>query len=224
MKKDKKKYHVFVDFDGTVTESDVGYEFFRKFAQGRAEMIVQKYRRGEISAIECLQGECDIYNEYPAPLNEIKRFIDKQLITPGFIEFVDICERLDIPITVLSAGFDFYIEPILRRHGLDRLQVLCHPTVIKNGRIYPEFIYYDPKTCFSCANCKGARIRELLGADEKAVFIGDGHSDCHGALAADIVFARGFLKELLDARNVPNHVYRDFHDVARILREIHEKD
>ncbi len=223
MKDDLKKYRVFVDFDGTVTEADVGYEFFRKFAEGRAEKIVLEYRRGRITAVECLRGECDIYNEYPAPFVEIKRFIEQQKLTPGFPEFVETCNRLDIPLTVLSAGFDFYIKPILHRHGLDRLPVLCNPTIIKNGRIYPQFIYYDPNTCLACANCKGARIRELLRAGESAVFIGDGHSDCHGALAADIVFAQSFLKDLLDAQKIPSYVYRDFHDVARALIEIVEK-
>lgn len=217
---EQPKFRAFVDFDGTLTALDVGYEFFRKFANGKAEPIVQKYRRGEITAIECLKKECDIYNEYPAPTSLVKRFIREQKITTGFREFAAFCEKQKIPLTILSAGFDFYIEPILNLNGLSHIPVICNPTIIKNGRIIPRFIYYDPKVCVACANCKGARIKEQIRPGETAIFIGDGHSDKHGAQAADIVFARSFLKEHLDKRNIPSFDYCDFHDVIRKLDQI----
>ena len=79
-----KKFHAFVDFDGTVTLNDVGYEFFKKFTSGRIEETVRKYRSGQISAIECLQYECDIYNENPVSIGEIERFIDKPFDEKAF--------------------------------------------------------------------------------------------------------------------------------------------
>jgi 2-hydroxy-3-keto-5-methylthiopentenyl-1-phosphate phosphatase len=209
------KYHVFVDFDGTITADDVSYLLFNKFAQGKAEAIVQKYRRGEASAVECLETECRIYNEQPVSEQEINAFIDSRKITDGFVQFVDFCRRHDIKITILSGGFDFYIKRILKSLELDDLAVLATPVVIKDGRIYPEFIYYDAGKCRRCANCKRERIKELTSDDEIPVFIGDGHSDSHGAHQAGIVFAKSYLAEYLDQNRIAYIGYNDFYDVIR---------
>lgn len=209
------KYHVFVDFDGTVTVNDVGYSFFKHFAKGLAEPVVQRYHRGEIGAVQCLQTECDIYNAYPAPAREVRDFIKAQAVTPGFKEFVEFCKSENIKLTILSAGFDFYIKPILNRYGLNHLDVLSTPTFIKNGRIYPEFVHYNEDICSDCANCKGERIRELSSPDEISVFIGDGHSDNHGAEQAKLVFAKSYLADYLDKINMAYIKYNDFFDVIQ---------
>ncbi|MCP4580328.1 MAG: HAD-IB family phosphatase [candidate division Zixibacteria bacterium] len=214
------KYHVFIDFDGTITEKDVGYDFFKHFAKGMAEPVVQRYRNGEIGAVECLQKECDIYNEYPAPAREVKDFIRSQKVSAGFREFVDFCQSHDVRLTILSAGFDFYINPILNDLGLSHLDVLSTPTFIKHGRINPEFIHFDEAICPGCANCKGERIKELTVADEFPVFIGDGHSDSHGAEQAKLVFAKSFLAEYLEKHKIEYIYYNDFFDVINEFRRL----
>ena len=208
-------YHVFIDFDGTITRQDVGYNFFKIFAEGKAEPAVQQYRRGEISAVECLQAECDIYNEYPAAVSKVREFIDKQEITGGFMDFVAYCREHDHKLTILSAGFDFYILPILKRLNVDDIELYATPTFIKQGKIYPEFVRYDENACVHCADCKGERIKELKAKTDLAIFIGDGHSDSHGAEQADIVFAKSFLAEYLDTAGIKYLPYGDFHDIIR---------
>lgn len=217
------KYHVFVDFDGTVTVEDVGYKFFKVFTHGRTEDVVQKYHRGEITAIECLQSECHIFNQNPAPADQVKEFIESQQLTAGFIEFVNFCRAGDIRLYVLSAGFDFYIDPILKKYGLDHLEVLSNRAIVKNRRIYPEFIYYEKSVCSVCANCKGARIKQLTGKGEVSVFVGDGHSDSHGAETASIVFAKGYLAQYLDQKGIKYFRYIDFYDVIDKFRKIFKR-
>jgi 2-hydroxy-3-keto-5-methylthiopentenyl-1-phosphate phosphatase len=212
-------YHVFIDFDGTVTNDDVGYMFFKHFADGKAESIVQSYRRGEVNAVECLQTECDIYNEYPAPAKAVRDFIDSQSICDGFKEFIQYCRANNITTTILSAGFDFYIKPILDNAGLDDIELYATPTFIKQGRIYPEFIRYDKKVCEHCADCKAERIKELTQPGEKSVFIGDGHSDSHGAEQADIVFAKSFLADYLKSKRIDFIPYMNFHDIIKAFEK-----
>jgi 2-hydroxy-3-keto-5-methylthiopentenyl-1-phosphate phosphatase len=213
-------YHIFLDFDGTVTTDDVGYTFFKVFAEGKAEDIVKKYREGEITAVECLQGECNIYNEYPVAAAQVRQFILSQSLTAGFKEFVEYCQKNKFRLTIISAGFDFYIMPILEQNGLDGLEVLANKTTIKNGRIYPDFIYYEEKTCRRCSNCKGLRIDELTKPGEIAVFIGDGHSDDHGAEAADLVFAKSFLAEYLNQAKIDFIPFDDFFDIIRKFEKL----
>jgi 2-hydroxy-3-keto-5-methylthiopentenyl-1-phosphate phosphatase len=209
------KYHVFVDFDGTVTVDDVGYNFFKHFTNGRAESVVQSYRKGEVGAVECLQAECDIYNEYPAPARDVRDFIDRQQVSDGFEEFIEYCRANNMKVTILSAGFDFYIKPILGKIDTDGIELYATPTFFKNGRIYPEFIRFDEQICPRCADCKGQRIKELKSHGETAVFIGDGHSDSHGAEQADIVFAKSFLAEHLKAEGIDYIRFNDFRDIIK---------
>jgi 2-hydroxy-3-keto-5-methylthiopentenyl-1-phosphate phosphatase len=213
-------YHIFLDFDGTVTTIDVGYTFFKVFAEGKAEEVVRQYRQGEISAVDCLQGECDIYNEYPAPAAQVKEFINSQQITAGFKEFIEFCRKRTIQITIISAGFDFYIKPILDKIGLADIEYLANATTLKNGRIYPEFTYYDKAACERCSNCKGIRIKELKKPDDISVFIGDGHSDFHGARAADIVFAKSFLADDLKEAGIDFIPYDNFFDIINELGKL----
>ena len=214
------KYHVFVDFDGTIARRDVGHDFFDRFTSHRITDVVEKYHKGEIGAKECLAEECEIYNEAPASDSEVADFINAQELTPGFTEFVAFCDQQDIKLTVLSAGFDFYIKPILERHDLADLELICTPAVIEQGRIYPDFIYYDENVCRYCANCKGQRIRELLADGEIPVFIGDGHSDNHGAQAAAVIFAKSFLARYLEEQKLEYFYYNDFFDVLKRFKKI----
>jgi 2-hydroxy-3-keto-5-methylthiopentenyl-1-phosphate phosphatase len=224
MEIEKLKYHIFLDFDGTITTIDVGYTFFKVFAQGKAEEIVKQYRQGTISAVECLQGECDIYNEYPAPATQVREFINSQQLTDGFAEFIAYCRKHDLQLTIISAGFDFYIKPILEKNGLANIEYLANATTIKNGRILPEFTHYNRDECARCSNCKGLRIKELKKADEISIFIGDGHSDFHGARAADIVFAKSFLADDLREAGMDFIPFDSFFDVINELEKLNFKN
>lgn len=217
------KYHIFLDFDGTITTIDVGYTFFKVFAHGKAEDVVRKYRQGVITAVDCLKGECDIYNEYPASAASVREFINSQKITAGFTDFVSYCKSQNYPVTIISAGFDFYIQPILDKHGVADIEYLANATTIKNGRIYPQFTYYEPELCERCSNCKGLRIKELKKPEEISVFIGDGHSDFHGARAADIVFAKSFLADDLREAEVDYYKFDTFHDIIEKLEKLKSK-
>jgi len=207
------KYHAFVDFDGTVTINDVGYEFFKHFTSRRVEKTVQNYRAGLISAVECLQYECDIYNEEPASADAVEEFIGRQRIRAGFKEFVKFCQSGEIKLTILSAGFDFYINRILKNNNLSDIELIATPTMIKNGRLYPDFIHFDSNVCPRCANCKGEQISKLCRDGNRSIFIGDGHSDWHGAQKAEIVFARSYLAEYMDSEQLDYIKYRDFYDI-----------
>jgi 2-hydroxy-3-keto-5-methylthiopentenyl-1-phosphate phosphatase len=118
-------------------------------------------------------------------------------------------------ITILSAGFDFYITRILDRFEIDSIELLATPTKIIDLKLYPEFIRYDKSVCIRCVDCKGARIRELSSPDETSIFIGDGHSDSHGAREADIVYAKSFLAEYLENNSIKYFPFSDFFDIIK---------
>ena len=79
-----KRHLIFIDFDGTITYNDVGYELFKKFSDTRTEPVVQEYRNGKINSRQCLYEECMILNERPTDPDKVFDFLDKQILSPGF--------------------------------------------------------------------------------------------------------------------------------------------
>ena len=217
----KTKYTAFIDFDGTITTRDVGYEMFKKFTAEKTEPIVQRYRRGEVNSYECLKTECEIWNQAPPLEEEVLEFLQEQAIAPGFNEFIGILKRNETRKYILSEGFDFYIDRIMKagRHfGLERI---TNKARYEDGLIAPEFPHLGDG-CGECSNCKGYHIRRLAGPRESAVFIGDGHSDYHGADAADIVFAKSFLAGSLKKTGRHYFEFADFYDIIDIWNSLTE--
>ena len=217
------KYIFFLDFDGTITTADVGYEMFKKFTDGRTQTIVDEYRKGEVNSYACLNTECDIWNESPPNEKEVIDFIEMQGISKGFKNFCDLLQENGIKSYVVSEGFEFYIDRILDYNGLSNLAKITNMAVFSKGIITPEFPYRG-KGCGECSNCKGYHIKRLMNLRSSAVFIGDGHSDIHGAAAADIIFAKSFLRESLDYAGRYYFQYVDFFDIIKEWSELHARD
>ena len=109
-----KQFKIFLDFDGTITKNDVGEEIFRKFiAQDILNKIVGDLLTDKISARECWESLCK-----SVPIIGKKDFDDlilSQEVDPTLHRFVEYCEKNGFQIFVLSDGFDYYIDKILKR-------------------------------------------------------------------------------------------------------------
>jgi 2,3-diketo-5-methylthio-1-phosphopentane phosphatase len=215
----RNDYNIFIDFDGTVTTQDVGYRMFKKFTGGKTQPVVDKYRRGDVNSYTCLKAECDIWNQSPPAENEVQAYLIQQKINPGFREFTATLRKENIGHYILSEGFDFYIDRILSSNGFSKLQRITNRARYENCKIIPEFPYMAVG-CGECSNCKGYHIRKLTDSKTAAVFIGDGHSDFHGAESADMVFAKSFLKKSLDKIGRNYFEYVNFYDILRIWKII----
>ncbi len=206
-------YLVFIDFDGTITSNDVGYEMFRKFTRAATEPLVQSYRRGEINSLECLSRECDIWNAASPDMNEVYSYLDSQNLRDGFQGFLRTLENWQIKPLILSEGFDFYIDRVLAAHGFLHLERITNIARVDDGRLIPRFPF-NQLGCRECSNCKGYHINRLRPALSAAVYIGDGHSDLHASQMADIVFARSHLRELLGETGRTFISYDSFDDIV----------
>jgi len=214
-----RDFIVFIDFDGTITAKDVGYEMFKKFTNGRTQPIVDRYRRGQVNSYTCLKTECEIWNQSSPEEKDVLEYLKKQNITAGFGDFMEILKSDHIKTYIVSEGFDFYINIILDSNGFSKLNKITNKAVYKKGMILPDFPFLG-QGCGECSNCKGFHIKKLTDPKTAAVFIGDGHSDFHGAKSADIVFARSFLKEALKKIGRNYFEYGDFYDIMEIWKTI----
>jgi len=212
-------YSIFIDFDGTITENDVGYEMFKRFTNSRTEPLVEKYRIGEINSHQCLSGECEIWNACAPSPADIDGFLKAQPVRRGFGNFCEYLQSLEIYPIILSEGFDFYIDKFLSHHGLPHLTRITNAAIYENGRLMPSFPFYG-NGCPDCSNCKGYHISRLRPFKSCAILIGDGHSDLHASRAADIVFARSYLGEIMSKSGAAFVPYNDFMDIRTRIEEI----
>ena len=215
-------YTVFTDFDGTITVNDIGDLIFERFA--KIDVCIDSfaaYRRGEINARECWRR--GFASMQPLTRQEFTQYVLSQPIDSSFKAFVEYCSRHNIPVTVLSDGFDAYIKPVMNREGLDHLPRFSNELLFNNDRtVAPAFPHTDAE-CQWCANCKRNHMLTNASDQQVIVYVGDGVSDRCPAQFADIIFAKDSLVSFCETHNITFHRFQTFTDVLSQFRSIVEK-
>ena len=207
---------VLVDFDGTITQNDVGALLFDTFSKKESQKIVSFWLKGEISSRECLARECELIK---ITKSELKKFALSQKIDGKFPDFVDLCKREKLKLVILSDGLDFYIKLILKKFGLEKLPFYSNILRFEGRKLKPEFPYFD-QGCGNCGNCKRYHLKNLKERKQKVVYIGDGLSDKCAVREADFVFAKNDLHTFCVKENIKHFPFRNFGDVIRIFRDL----
>ncbi len=203
-----------VDFDGTITEQDLLDEIAQTFGD---EEVYREVDEGlddhSLSLNEVIRRE---FEPVRAPLEEVQQWVLENVrIRPGFREVVDLARERGWRFVIVSSGFRELIEPILRREGLDDVELL-------SNRIDPDpdgwkVQFRVSAVCDVCGQaCKRSTAAALADGAE-LVYVGDGYSDRCAAESADLVFARRGLASYLEERGVPFERFEDFHSIARSL-------
>ena len=213
---EKTRLAVICDFDGTVAKADVGYQIYTRFGDERWEEINKRWRRGEISSKDCLIGE---YSLIDASEQEVREYILRMEIDPGFIDLAATCRNNDIPIAIVSDGFDFYIHTVLEKYGLSDIQVFCNKMRFNGRSVQLSFPFYD-QGCGVCGNCKRLHVQNFRDDSKTVIYVGDGLSDRFAARASDVVFAKGELMEYLVDNNVEFIRFADLSDVNRWMTNL----
>lgn len=215
-------YTVFTDFDGTIAVNDIGDAMFEKF--GDLEICsksFQEYRSGMIDARDCWRR--GFATMPPVTKEQFTQFALQQPADASFKLFVEFCEEKRIPVTVLSDGYDAYIEPVMERELLGHLPRFTNTLQFNaDGSVEPVFPYTDAE-CYRCANCKRNHLLTRSGDDQVIVYIGDGISDRCPVQYADVVFAKDSLVAFCESRNITFHRFNDFSDVLKHFRPMVEQ-
>jgi 2,3-diketo-5-methylthio-1-phosphopentane phosphatase len=205
---------VLVDFDGTIAQNDVGALLFKTFSKEDSRKIVSLWLRGEINSKECLQRECELIR---ISRSELRKFALSQKIDGKFPAFVDLCNREKMSLAILSDGLDFYIELILKKHGLGKLPFYSNLLRFEGRKLNPEFPYFD-RGCGRCGNCKRFHLKNLKRPNQKVVYIGDGLSDKCAVTEADLVFAKDDLRRFCKRENIKHYPFHNFGDIIKTFR------
>ena len=214
-----KQFKIFLDFDGTITKNDVGEEIFRKnLSEGLVNKIVEELITDKISSRECWERLCEL--SLIKDKNGFDDLILSQEIDPTLHRFVEYCEANSFQLYVLSDGFDYCIDKILKRENLSHLKVFSNKLILTDdGKLIPSFPYYNAD-CRSSANCKRNHIIENSGEEDYSVFIGDGNSDNDAIQYVDFIFAKDDLLKYCEVQRITYFPFKNFDDVAVRLNEL----
>ncbi len=211
---------VIVDFDGTITTTDVGAALCERFAPGVLQAVDRRWLAGEISFGEAYRLAC---LELRASAEEL---VDHALLVgcvrDGFGTLVEACRATGAELVIASAGLDLYVEPILRRElgsALDGIEIRANRGRVTADGVAVHFPHAHPD-CAECANCKGVRAREARAAGRLVIGVGDSFTDRCLARHAEHVFARDWLSRHCAEQEIPHHPFDDFHPVTATVRRL----
>ncbi len=174
----KRPVMVFSDFDGTISNRDVGYHLFHHFSEGKNDQFIPAWKSGAMTSREILIAEaslCDI------DLPRFQEYLSSHTLDSTLRGFIEQIEKSCGEFVVLSDGLRIYIDHLLQSHGFD-LPVIANEARIEKNRLELSFPH-ENKHCHSCGCCKRERISEYLpgilerNPDSVVLFIGDGMSD-----------------------------------------------
>ncbi len=207
------------DFDGTVSPSDLGAAFVRRFSRGRdpeRAALLERWRAGALGHRALTEGECELVRATEA---EARAFPDGAALDPHFAPFARAALLRGDAVMVVSEGFDFYIGPLLGRAGIEGLAWAANRARFEGDRMIPEFPF-AATGCGHCGNCKAQHVEHYHARGFRTVMVGDGLSDRCGARRADLVLARGRLLEWCRDAGLAALPIHDFADVTGVARRL----
>jgi 2-hydroxy-3-keto-5-methylthiopentenyl-1-phosphate phosphatase len=200
---------VVLDYDGTVTESDLLDRVAKEFGDPAVYQEVEDgLDEGRMPLREVITRE---FAPVTAPLDEVVTWVLQHAkLRGGFADFVRGARTTGWDVHIVSSGFHELIEPVLAREGVE---VSLHANRVDPR---PEGWVVDWRYPDDCEECGESCKRSLLPPGE-VVYVGDGYSDRCAALASDRVFATDGLARYLAGRGVPFEPFSDFHALSQAL-------
>ncbi len=209
----------FIDFDGTITKKDVVDSLLENFAAHDWKKIENEWAAGLIGSRECLNRQIRLVT---LSETDFTRFLSSIEIDPAFPKFLETAARKNVPVAVVSDGFDAMIQSAFQSAFQNDGVYLKNVKVFSNQlRWTPESLepeFPAPPCEHGCANCKVRVLKSERAPGDYAVFIGDGLSDRFAAREADFVFAKGKLLDFCEKERIAYQAYLNFGEIENWLK------
>lgn len=202
---------IFVDFDGTITKVDTCQAMVEAFAKDGWAEINKLWEEKKISTQDCANRTFQLFD---ATLENIQELAEKIEIDDYFLEFIFLCQQKNYPLYILSDGYDFIIEKILKKYNI-QLPYYANK-LLYDGQFHIECPYHNPE-CGACGTCKSTLMQKLRKDAQQTIYIGDGFSDTCPVSKADLVFAKGALYNYCKEKGIKAIYFENFGDIIDIV-------
>lgn len=207
-----KKFDViYCDFDGTITKNDSVNEFFEKYTGDKWLESEKLWIDGKISSRENAIIQVGLLKNISQ--KQLDDYVNAIEIDDYFLDFVNYVESKNIKLTILSDGFDLFIQKVLERYNLN-IPYYANRLIYKGGEFSIEFPYYSENCDKRAGMCKCQKVKE-----NSFCYIGDGTSDLCIASKADFLFASKKLHEYCKENNIQHSHFTSFRNIIEVLKE-----
>ncbi len=201
------------DFDGTITEEDMGFLLLDTFASKDWRRLLAEYQENRLSVG---RFNTRAFAMVKADRQTLLRFVrSKAKVRAGFHELLACCRRQGFRFVIVSNGLVFYIEAILGHIGIDNIDILAATANFTGKGIDTNYI--GPEGNLLQDGFKEAYIRLFLSRGYRLIYIGNGTSDTLPARQAHHIFATGELLSYCQQTNLDCTPFTDLNDVVRGL-------
>lgn len=212
---EQEKPIILCDFDGTISRKDVTDILLSHFGNDECDQLEQQWLNGSIGSRECMSKQIALMD---ASLNEIDEVLAQVQIDESFISFVQMAQRENINVHVVSDGLDYAIHSVLNRNGINSLPVFANRLLHDNDRSWRlEFPYQNSNCIKASGNCKCNHLKEQRQFFNTVYYVGDGASDFCVSNRVDLVFAKDKLISYCQERGIKYHAIKSFADLQFIF-------
>ncbi|MBP3820591.1 MtnX-like HAD-IB family phosphatase [bacterium] len=207
----KRFNSIYCDFDGTITKEDSVNSFFEMYASPNWVDSEKLWVEGKISSKENAIIQVGLLKNISQ--KQLDDYIDAIEIDDYFLDFVSYVKLQNIKLTILSDGFDLFIQKVLERYNLV-IPYYANKLIFKDGKFSIDFPYYNECCDKKAGMCKCQKVKE-----NSFCYIGDGTSDLCIASKADFLFASKKLHKYCKDNNIKHSHFTSFRDIINVLKE-----
>ncbi len=210
------KWALVSDFDGTASIKDVGDAIVKKFVGPNCwtdlDTSISQQKLTAKDAYEIVYAKMNVSDK------DLTDFVLGFELDPGFETAAQLFVDRGLPVLILSDGFDYYIDRILKRDGLEWVPRIANELTVDTLTAKPSFPHHGLLNCFYCGNCKTYHLQQLKAKGYKIAYFGDGHTDCCAAKNADLVFAKDYLARYLTQKGIDFIPFSSYADALPTLK------
>ena len=208
---------VLVDFDGTITEEDIGVILLKRYSTTDWVRLEARFARGEVDIQQNMQQQFSYVPHDAAALVEYARSV--ATIRPGWPEFVQYCAETGLKVAVVSGGLDFYVHGLLPPSD-PPLDVHSLLAVYSAGSGWQVTLPDAGASEEAPEGFKEDIVRRYRRRYRQVWFIGNGVSDRGAARVADRLWAVEPLLSWCHTHDINATPFETFHDVRAEVQEL----
>ncbi|MHA2091873.1 MAG: HAD-IB family phosphatase [Candidatus Kariarchaeaceae archaeon] len=211
---DSPKTIVLSDFDGTVVLQDTGELILEYFAEGDWQQYDDQLEAGRINLAQCMVKQFRLVR---APKREIIERISEEIsYRPHFKNLVEYCSTHSIPLKIVSAGFDFMIDHLLKIFDWSKNDTIAAQTQFTDDGITLSF---PKRKVVEAQDFKEDLVLYYQSLGYSVIFIGDGLSDLNAIRVSNRSFiVKGSkLAQICATENINQQEFSDFLDIVVTL-------
>jgi 2-hydroxy-3-keto-5-methylthiopentenyl-1-phosphate phosphatase len=202
------------DFDGTITERDFYHIVIDTCLGDRGVDLYNRWKQRELRDVDFLATVFQSIGRDETGIIELISSIKLDIYAVEFIKYV---RASGGDFAILSAGASYYIEKLLAYHEIQDVQVIANHGVYRENGIKMTADTKSPFYSELFGIDKYRVIQSLRSKYKKIYYAGDSSPDFKAAMAADIVFAKGELIELLKQSEHDFVPFCNFKEIQRYL-------